>query len=169
MSFDFIKGVISYDIEGVYYQKSFTTLGKSKISHGKINLIRVGSDIQVYSVLLIPDRHTIISLHNCTLYYKSDCAIESVFSNGYQAWTESREYLGDEILRPLHPMASPWVRKYHLKTHGDQYFFTYQAEPGISHNYTYTYLKTRTSSDNSVSFSLRSIGIHNIHDSNQYG
>ncbi len=141
MVLEFLKGVISYDIDGIYYQKSFTSLGDSPIPHGTIHLVRSVSSFELYSVVLIPDKHTRFTLHTCTLSFQAPVPVSSVFSNGFQSWTVSQEYESGERERPLSRAAAPWVNTYHLKTYGDQHFYTYRGEPGLSHSHTYTYLR----------------------------
>lgn len=54
--------------------------------------------------------------------------------NGFQTWTESREYAVDENIPPLHPLARPLMGPF-----GDYGFFRYSGRRGLLHSWTYTY------------------------------
>ncbi len=70
----------------------------------------------------------------------------SVFCNGFQSWTESREFTVEERAPPLFPAA----RLLSLDRYGDYHFVSYSGKRGSFHSHTYTYLKTP---ENSITLS----------------
>lgn len=71
--------------------------------------------------------------------------------NGFQTWTESREYAPHESIQPLHPLA-----RFLLSPFGDYGFSRYSGRPGILHSWTYTY---RRRGDQLALYGSRSEGI----------
>jgi len=67
---------------------------------------------------------------------------EKVFVNGYQTWTDSREFEADEQLFPLNPLMKPVTNRFRMKYYGDYHFYEYPQEQGTFHSYTYTYFRT---------------------------
>ena len=61
-----------------------------------------------------------------------------VFCNGFQSWTESREYHPQERMKPVRPLPG-WI--FGLRNYGDYHFKPYPAASGRFHSYTYTYLR----------------------------
>lgn len=61
---------------------------------------------------------------------------EKVFINGFQSWTETREYDLEEKLSPLSKLVWDMMSFY-----GDYSFKPYKDEPGYFHGYTYSYLR----------------------------
>ena len=72
---------------------------------------------------------------------------ERLMINGYQSWSESREYRIDERLPGLRPLFKPVTRRYHLADYGDEYFYPYPAKPGVLHSHTYTYIRRGTQAE----------------------
>jgi len=64
----------------------------------------------------------------------------AVFMNGFQSWTQSREWRRGEHMRGLCPLFSPWIRKYRLKNYGDYHFTTYEPNRSL-HGYTFAYVR----------------------------
>ncbi len=61
--------------------------------------------------------------------------IHKIFSNGFQSWSESREYSPSEEIPNLISFTKPFMQNY-----GD-YFFNLKRGKGKIHSWTYTYLK----------------------------
>jgi alpha-galactosidase len=64
----------------------------------------------------------------------------TVFMNGFQSWTTSREWRRGEHMRGLRPLFTPWIRKYRLRNYGD-YHFTDYDQGNLIHGYTFAYLR----------------------------
>lgn len=65
--------------------------------------------------------------------------IDTVGVNGFQSWSESREYGRKETMHGLRRIFTPWIRKYGLKNYGDYSFSAYR--PGLLHGYSWFYLR----------------------------
>jgi alpha-galactosidase len=61
---------------------------------------------------------------------------DSLFCNGWQSWTESREYAVDERIAP--PL---FGTKMLFEPMGDYGFYDYPNQKGLLHSWTYTYVK----------------------------
>jgi alpha-galactosidase len=61
-----------------------------------------------------------------------------VFCNGFQSWTESREFYPRERMQPVRLLPG---RIFGLRNYGDYHFKSYPAARGRFHSYTYTYLR----------------------------
>lgn len=59
-----------------------------------------------------------------------------IFLNGFQTWTESREFRKDDAIPKLSMMAPAF-----LKPYGDYTFYDYTGEPGKFQSWTYTYIR----------------------------
>lgn len=66
-----------------------------------------------------------------------------VFSNGYQSWSESREYGFNEKIPQLRKIAFPFMKYY-----GDYTFENIERGQGIIHSWTYTYLRNKNNQIN---------------------
>lgn len=62
---------------------------------------------------------------------------DRVFCNGYQSWTESREYQTTETMHPVKGFAAKY-----LKHWGDYAFVDYPQQPGKLHSWTYSYVRS---------------------------
>jgi alpha-galactosidase len=60
----------------------------------------------------------------------------ALFCNGYQSWSESREYTPAEHIIPLRKLAHPLMRYY-----GDTHFDFIQYGKGYLHSWSYTYFR----------------------------
>lgn len=143
MALTIIHGVVSYVVDGISYHKSFRASGESKIPHGKIRIVQksAGRDRQSITVVLIPERHRSLNMRSCMLEGRVDISADSVLVNGFQSWTESREFRKGESRKPMTPLGNPWIHKYSLKTYGDQHFVEYSGAPGVFHSHTVTYVR----------------------------
>lgn len=70
--------------------------------------------------------------------------------NGYQSWSESREYGPSEALPPLSPLLKPIHGKHKLDRFGDLPFTRYSYKPGRLHSWSWTHL--RRAGDNRLEF-----------------
>jgi alpha-galactosidase len=61
---------------------------------------------------------------------------DKIFLNGFQSWTDSREFNIDEKIPKLNPLA---YKK--LNAMGDYSFYKYTGKSGILHGWTYTYIR----------------------------
>lgn len=64
-----------------------------------------------------------------------------IFVNGYQSWTDSREFFVDEKLRTISKLMAPMMNKYQFDKYGDYTFKKYSEKVGEFHGYTYSYIR----------------------------
>lgn len=68
-------------------------------------------------------------------------ASDEIFINGYQSWTDSREYGLNEYLRNI-KKAPRFIRnRFHLEVYGDAWFMDYQKDN--FHSFTFAYRKNK--------------------------
>ena len=76
-------------------------------------------------------------LHRVELVFKEPFRTgDQIFCNGFQSWSESREYDFEEGIPPLRRLARPYLRYY-----GDEYLPDVQRGRGRLHSWTYSYLR----------------------------
>ena len=63
-------------------------------------------------------------------------AHETMFCNGFQSWSESREYHHGAQIKGLRKIAYPW-----LKNYGDNHISLVERGKGILHSWTYGYIR----------------------------
>ncbi|EYE89517.1 alpha-galactosidase [Fervidicella metallireducens AeB] len=66
---------------------------------------------------------------------------DRIFVNGYQSWTDSREFFIDEKLNNISKLAKPLMKRYYFDKYGDYSFRKYSGKKGIFHGYTYSYIR----------------------------
>ncbi len=70
-------------------------------------------------------------------------ADSSIFVNGYQSWTDSREFFPNERMKGISKFAGPVMKKYQFDKYGDYQFAQYSGKPGVFHGYTYGYVREK--------------------------
>lgn len=66
---------------------------------------------------------------------------DKLFFNGYQSWTDSREFSASEKMRGLHGIPRSQVKKYNFDKYGDYNFVKYPNTAGELHGFTYCYVR----------------------------
>ncbi|MGV8981066.1 glycoside hydrolase family 36 protein [Clostridium sp.] len=66
---------------------------------------------------------------------------DRIFVNGYQSWTDSREFFIDEKMKTISKFAAPIIKKYQFDKYGDYTFKKYSRKSGEFHGYTYSYIR----------------------------
>lgn len=66
---------------------------------------------------------------------------ETIFVNGYQSWTDSREFFLDEKMKTISRLAKPLMNTYQFDKYGDYGFKKTSRRPGDFHGYTYGYIR----------------------------
>ena len=97
-----------------------------KGNHYKVNL-QAKKEIQLLSFNLYRDHE----------FNKTDL----VFLNGYQSWTETREYHINEKMRSLKKMFKALKERFSFEKYGDSYFKDYDGKKGMLHGFTYAYIR----------------------------
>ncbi len=137
------NGIIIYLFKTKKYKVSFGLEG-SVSGNGltiKTELNNTGNG-KIYTLNLIPeDKIKIIDLHLIAdINVNAD---DRIFLNGYQTWTESREFRPDENMPGLSVLLKPLHNRYQLKYFGDYSFSKYSGAKGDFHGYTYTYIRDK--------------------------
>ncbi len=70
-------------------------------------------------------------------YSKKEC----IYLNGYQSWTDTREFEINEKLNTLTRLPNKIVNSYHFKEYGDEYFKKYEKH--VLHGYTFSYIRNK--------------------------
>jgi len=124
-NFDF---TINYMVDGLNY-----TIDRLKCDHFEIVLTEKE---EVLKAIIYP-KCTLQKLDismTCTHLYTPE---SKIFVNGYQSWTDSREFTPDEKLQRLSFPAKCFST---LRAYGDENFITYPPR-GVFHGYTYGYIR----------------------------
>src|SRR6056297_498626 len=95
-----------------------------------------GDNFSVFSVRGKPHRAVTLQSFFIERWIPLD-QVDRVHMNGFQSWTESREWERDEEMKGLRRIFLPWINKYHLDKYGDYSFTDYS--PGHIHGYSYFY------------------------------
>ncbi len=97
-----------------------------------------GSDYSILSLKLEPLRA--VKLQNAYIErWIPEDQVDRVHMNGFQSWTESREWAHDEVMNGLRGIFFPWINKYHLDKYGDYSFTRYRPER--IHGYSWFYFR----------------------------
>ena len=64
-----------------------------------------------------------------------------VFVNGYQSWTDSKEYFVTDRMTHLSPLSKAWIKEMSLDKSGDYTFHDYPKTSGVFHGYSYSYVR----------------------------
>ncbi|WP_163192884.1 glycoside hydrolase family 36 protein [Clostridium thermarum] len=68
---------------------------------------------------------------------------QRVYVNGYQSWTDSREFFIDEKINGISRFAAPIMKKYQFDKYGDYSFKKYTKKSGEFHGFTYSYIREK--------------------------
>ncbi|HAW85378.1 MAG: hypothetical protein A2087_07020 [Spirochaetes bacterium GWD1_61_31] len=83
---------------------------------------------------------SIVSLACCFDY--SFVGGDTVFMNGYQSWTDSREFDATTRLKPPSRFLKPLMAKHRLNRYGDYDMVEYSNKAGDFHGFSYAYVRT---------------------------
>lgn len=98
-----------------------------------------GDGFSVLSLKLEPRRA--LTLRNAYIErWIPDDQVDRLHMNGFQSWTESREWGRSEGMNGLRSIFFPWINKYHLDKYGDYSFTRYR--PQRIHGYSWFYFRT---------------------------
>lgn len=135
MKFD--KGIIKYETGGVH--KTIEFFDMSNLEEAGIRLDIRTNDIrngEIYSIRVEVDKKCILDKIELNFDFKS--SYFSMFSNGYQSMSESREYIKLEKMKKI----SKINQLRGLDNYGDYKFVNYVRKKGFIHSIGYTYLKS---------------------------
>lgn len=81
-------------------------------------------------------------------YSKKEC----IYLNGYQSWTDTREFEIYEKINTLERLPLKVVNMYHFKEYGDEYFKKYEKH--VLHGYTFSYIRNKENNESILFGSL---------------
>lgn len=127
------KGTLIYEVDGKENELSFFTNENSCDDFVTIKVEKVTEPLRV-KVSVLPKVTVSIKALNFEqpVEYKE---ASKIMVNGYETWTESREFTIDECIPPLSK------ELWQMRNQGDYTFFSYTGEKGVLHSYGYTYIK----------------------------
>lgn len=132
------KGNVSYFLNGEKQQVEFQQ-GENFGDSVRVNMqIIQHHNEQKIAISLLAYSNIIIESFWLELEHEFN-SNDKIFVNGYQSWTESREYDVTEIISKLAHNAE--TEKYYLANFGDSFFYHYSEKSGVLHSYTYTYIR----------------------------
>ncbi len=137
MGIDDFKGKLVYTVNGQKAELVFTAGEPAKNADVEITSIadNIGKDayrLKVKLKALKPFEIKELTLQTDVRYKNG----EKVFVNGFQSWTETKEYMLDEKIEKLSKLV--WAM---MSYYGDYTFYPYTEEPGYFHGFTYSYLR----------------------------
>lgn len=127
-----IKYKVNENIKESSNEENEDYLIKKEINnnHTKISIIPKKEITLISSLIDIP--HT---------YSKN----ESIFLNGFQSWTDSREFNINENVKSIDKLPKSILEKYHFKEYGDEYFKEYKKH--VLHGYTFSYIRNNKNNE----------------------
>lgn len=129
-----------------------------------VEKLEYGSKIDVF---LTPKRE--LEIEKVLLEYKYNYEESSkVFLNGFQSWSDSREFYIKEKLKGISPIVpNTVIKKNSLESYGDYHFKEYSKTKGVFHGFTYSYIRNNNILDFIGSLSERSGYTIIEHDTNR--
>ncbi len=130
---------VKFEVEGTPF--SLTSIQRS--NHVKsewiITPVACGSRMQLF---LIPDVKVRIDEIRCDvdLKVKSD---DTLFFNGYQSWTDSREWHPKDKMPHLSSLAKPLIKKFNFDRYGDTVVRTISHRRGHLHGFNFSKVRSK--------------------------
>ncbi|MBN1495554.1 MAG: alpha-galactosidase [Spirochaetes bacterium] len=134
------RGTIRYQFGKREYTLSFTP-GVAASSRGLqilSEMIHLEHGWRV-TVALEPEASLFIKEASLEINYRFT-GDDRIYCNGFQSWTESREFYPNEKIKKL-PLSS---KKFKINCMGDYHFYPYSGGKGRLHSHSYCYIKQKT-------------------------
>ncbi|MCR4924772.1 MAG: alpha-galactosidase [Clostridiales bacterium] len=123
------------------YEYSSTVYTQKEVE-GKHIDISIDNKENIYSAKLVSKVSEKIKLISFKMEFGYNFLEKSkVYLNGYQSWTDSREYNIDEKLNCLSPLGKFASNLLSLNAYGDYGFKKYANVPGVFHGFSYAYIR----------------------------
>ena len=74
---------------------------------------------------------------------------DQIFLNGYQTWTDTREYELSEEVHSMNRVPRRIKQKYHFEMYGDSWFWKYHKKS--CHSFTYSYVRRKSGKSRTAS------------------
>lgn len=137
--FDKINYNISYYLDSNLIQVTSEDIISDKNIKIVKNISKEGK-CEKLNISIIPSGYIILKEVYITLPFSFNKS-QKIYSNGYQSWTDSREFSIDEKIKGISPLATPVIKKYQFDKYGDYSFKKYSRKKGNIHGYTYSYIR----------------------------
>lgn len=132
MSMDIKKGYIKYIYENIEKEITFDV---GRIYQGEDLNITFYVTNNHLSMNIKPKKEMIINTIKLQEHIKYENN-DRIFLNGFQSWTDSKEFKPNEKIPKLNPLA---FKK--LNASGDYSFYKYSGKNGMLHSWSYTYIR----------------------------
>lgn len=122
-----------------YHHKTVEILAGKKVFEEELYVdfsVEEVEDGQRLQLTIHPKQSIAIDYLAIELYHPYQ-ASEGIFCNGFQSWTESREFNINDKITPIRSFV-----KNRIGTFGDYDFCTYPNQKGCLHSWSYTYIRT---------------------------
>lgn len=133
------KGRLSYKTEEGGASRSLT-IGENGLSENEdLRVRREWTERDGFSVLTVRlEPLRAVQLRNAYIERRiPEDRVDRVHMNGFQSWTESREWGRHERMNGLRRVFFPWIHKYHLDKYGDYSFTPYHPERMLGYSWFY--------------------------------
>ena len=136
-----IRGIVEYRYEGRVARMRFgadDTTENDQLSL-KSKMTETGSGIR-FDLVIQPRKEITIR----TLSFETDLlrsSRERVFLNGYQSWTDSKEFNRHDIMKAPSRLLAPVLAKHRVTRYADYEFEKYSLIPGVVHGCSYGYVR----------------------------
>jgi len=133
----FTTGSFSYHCDGDDYTISIQAGKHAAFPHGSVAFdaspVPFGTRIDI---AVSPNTPFILKKLHIETGYPFSSSMR-IFCNGFQSWTESREFLPHEKMNPMWRI----LKRLSLPKMGDYELFPYSGKKGRLHGYTYSYIR----------------------------
>lgn len=130
---------LTYAVEGTQYKHHF--VGSYQGEHLDV-ILQLNDNHELSSLKLSVQPHCPLTMHSLIIELKHTFSKnEAIFVNGYQSWTDSREFFLNEKLHRISKLACPLMNKYQFDKYGDTNFKKTSKRWGDFHGYTYGYVR----------------------------
>lgn len=126
----------------------FRVIGDIKHKLHKENIDNDLVSGELYTLEVFPDGEKFFSNNDkfdgCKIKLQCDYQFNQnslVYVNGYQSWTDSKEFKITEKLKSLDNLPKFLRNHYCFEIYGDSYFYQYPNKSGVFHGYTISYIR----------------------------
>lgn len=135
------SGEVQYSIEGEKKIRSLRIEDTHTAHDDILTLTKEWREADGFSILTYWVKASVkVSLESAVFCrWIPDDLTESIGINGFQTWSESREYRTNELMHGLRRVFTPWIRRYGLRNYGDYSFSEYK--PSHLHGYSWFYFR----------------------------
>jgi alpha-galactosidase len=134
----FNKGFLVYKVTGKSFETAFDTLsGPNRFEHGIIQVEnKSANSSSLIKITLMSDLPVTIEKFYIEANYRFNTD-DKIFCNGYQSWTDSREFAIDEKMKPMWKL----MGLVDLDRIGDYLIYPYSGKKGRLHAFGCSYIR----------------------------